>query len=70
MKLADYKNGVNKYGQSIDQMSACIKKIPRARRFLTDFPNKNWKQDLIETTVELGCVRRVLIHVVTNSNLI
>ena len=21
MKLADYKNGVNKYGQSIDQMS-------------------------------------------------
>ena len=27
MKLADNKNGVNKYGQSIDQMSAWIKKI-------------------------------------------
>ena len=25
MKLVDYKNGVNKYGQSIDKMSAWIK---------------------------------------------
>ena len=46
MKLADNKNGVNKYGQSIDQMSAWIKKIQCARRLLRDFPNKNWKQEL------------------------
>ena len=43
--MTDLKNDVNKYGQSIDQMSAQIKKIQCAQRFLTEFPNKNWKQD-------------------------
>ena len=40
-----------------------------ARRFLTEYPNNDWKQGCIETTVEFGCVRRVLIQVDTNKTI-